>query len=81
MAVSCNTDLLSLVTGVIISPVRRRETDYGEDFSVRRFASLHTGAASWLKGEGGWQRRNKTVQGAGIATAERRTALLIAASR
>ena len=40
------------ITGVFTRtlPVRRQKTDYGEQFGVQRFASLHTGAASWLTG-------------------------------
>jgi hypothetical protein len=40
------------ITGVFTSPVRRQERDYGEHFGVQRFASLPTGAASWLMGGG-----------------------------
>jgi len=40
------------ITGVFTSPVRRQETDYGEHLGVQRFASLPTGAASWLMGGG-----------------------------
>jgi len=40
------------ITEVFTSPVKRQEIDYGEHLGVQRFASLHTGAASWLTGGG-----------------------------
>jgi hypothetical protein len=40
------------ITGVFTSPVRHQETEYGEHFGCQRFASLLTGAASWLMGGG-----------------------------